>query len=76
MKWFAPLEEEMERGREEKYRLYLNQVISHRNTLDQLLEGISAATDLCNQLKQSYAFVEDKSRALQQACETLFNEQV
>ncbi|KAJ3051718.1 Golgi transport complex subunit 3 [Rhizophlyctis rosea] len=73
--WFSNIEVEMERGQEDIYRAYLATVHIYRKTCDDIVESIDTTSSLLADLQANYQFVEDKTRALQQACEKLLEDQ-
>ncbi|KAJ3287812.1 Golgi transport complex subunit 3 [Borealophlyctis nickersoniae] len=73
--WFSGIEQEMEKGQEDIYRAYLATVYAYRGTCDEILGQIDATTGFLDGLQRNYEFVEDKTKALQMACEKLLEEQ-
>ncbi|KAJ3035937.1 Golgi transport complex subunit 3 [Rhizophlyctis rosea] len=73
--WFSGIEIEMEKGQEDIYRAYLATVHLYRNTCDDILEKIDTTSALLEELQSNYEFVEDKTKALQLACEKLLEDQ-
>ncbi|KAI8811510.1 Sec34-like family-domain-containing protein [Cladochytrium replicatum] len=73
--WFSKIEEEMERGQEDVYRTHLASVRTFANACDGIIEKLNEMTRLLDELMGNYRFVEDKSKALQTACEKLLAEQ-
>lgn len=74
--WFAKVEREMEREQEEVYRAHLTQLEGYIANCDVVLEELDDARGLLSEMEANYRFVEDNSRALQLACETMLDEQV
>ncbi|KAF9437631.1 Golgi transport complex subunit 3, partial [Entomortierella beljakovae] len=73
--WFSGIEGEMERDQEDVYRNYLTVVILYKEACDGFLKQIDETTGCFKGLEGHYAFVEEKTRALQLACEKLLEEQ-
>ncbi|KAI1308451.1 Golgi transport complex subunit 3 [Mortierella claussenii] len=73
--WFSTIEGEMERDQEDVYRNYLTVVVLYRQACDGFLNQIDETSDCFKSLEGHYAFVEEKTRALQLACEKLLQEQ-
>ncbi|KAF9175709.1 Golgi transport complex subunit 3 [Mortierella sp. AD011] len=73
--WFSGIEGEMERDQEDVYRNYLTVVVLYKEACDGFLKQIDETTECFKSLEGHYAFVEEKTRALQQACEKLLLEQ-
>ncbi|KAL2918197.1 Golgi transport complex subunit 3 [Polyrhizophydium stewartii] len=73
--WFAKVEEDMERGQEDIYRTCLATVRGYRDSADEILAKANEADALLDELERNYNFVEDKTKGLQIACETLLDEQ-
>ncbi|CAJ0836790.1 10002_t:CDS:10 [Entrophospora sp. SA101] len=63
--WFARMENDMERDQEDVYR----------QACDDFLKQIDTTAKLFNDLEGNFKFVEERTRALQTACETLLEEQ-
>ncbi|KND05201.1 uncharacterized protein SPPG_08883 [Spizellomyces punctatus DAOM BR117] len=74
--WFEKVEEEMERGQEEGYRGYLATVYAYRDACDEILKKVESTAELLDGLQVNYDSVEDKTKALQTACEKLLAEQM
>jgi len=74
--WYADIEESMERGREDVYRAYLQEVYCYRDACAEALLKIEHAMALLNQLETNFDSVSKKSSTLQDACEKLLEEQV
>jgi len=74
--WYADIEESMERGREDVYRAYLQEVYCYRNACAEALQKIEHAMALLDQLETNFDSVSKKSSTLQEACEKLLEEQV
>ncbi|KAF9978933.1 Golgi transport complex subunit 3 [Actinomortierella ambigua] len=73
--WFAKIEGEMERDQEDVYRNYLAVVELYSEACVAFLQQIDENSECFKQLEGHYAFVEEKTCALQQACEKLLQEQ-
>ncbi|KAI9314096.1 Sec34-like family-domain-containing protein [Dichotomocladium elegans] len=73
--WFASMESEMEKDQEDVYRNYLKVVSLYRQSCDVFLDDLKETTGLFDHLDDEYGFVEERTRSLQTACETLLNEQ-
>lgn len=74
--WFAKVEHSMERGQEEIYRLHLAELDEHIDKCEALLEQLEESRGLLSEMDANYKFVEENSRTLQLACETMLDEQV
>jgi hypothetical protein len=74
--WYARVENAMEREQEETYRACLAEVAAYVGACDEVLEQLEDARGLIHEMDANYRFVEENSRALQVACETLLEEQV
>lgn len=74
--WFSGIEGKMERDQEDVYRNYLTVVIMYKEACDGFLAQIDETSECFKSLEGHYAFVEEKTRALQVACENLLLEQV
>ncbi|KAG0244713.1 Golgi transport complex subunit 3 [Mortierella sp. GBA43] len=73
--WFSGIEGEMERDQEDVYRNYLAVVVLYKGACDGFLEQIEETSECFKNLEGHYEFVEEKTRALQSACEKLLQEQ-
>ncbi|KAI8930236.1 Sec34-like family-domain-containing protein [Entophlyctis helioformis] len=73
--WFAKVEEEMERGQEDIYRAYLATMRGYRQATVEILSKTEETHAFLDDLERNYNFVEEKTKGLQQACETLLDEQ-
>ncbi|KAG0365751.1 Golgi transport complex subunit 3 [Gamsiella multidivaricata] len=73
--WFSGIEGEMERDQEDVYRNYLTVVELYKEACDGFLQQIDETSECFKSLEGHYAFVEEKTRALQLACEKLLEEQ-
>ncbi|RUS30632.1 Sec34-like family-domain-containing protein [Jimgerdemannia flammicorona] len=73
--WFAQMEAEMERDQEDVYRNYLAIVTLYRQACDEFLEQINTTANLFVDLDGNFRYVEERTRALQLACEKLLQEQ-
>lgn len=74
--WFTRVEQSMEREQEEIYRQHLGELDEYIDSCDMVLEQLDDARGLLSEMEANYRFVEDNSRALQLACETMLDEQV
>lgn len=74
--WFARVEHSMERDQEDVYRAHLAELEGHIGSCDVVLEQLDDARGLLSEMEANYRFVEENSRALQLACETMLDEQV
>ncbi|KAL0096522.1 Sec34-like family-domain-containing protein [Phycomyces blakesleeanus] len=73
--WFATRESEMEKDQEDIYRNYLSVVVLYREACDNFLEDLHGTLGVFGELGDEYAFVEQRTRALQTTCEELLQEQ-
>ncbi|KAF9982545.1 Golgi transport complex subunit 3, partial [Modicella reniformis] len=73
--WFSGIEGEMERDQEDVYRNYLTVVILYKEACNGFLKQIEETSECFTNLEGHYAFVEEKTKALQLACEKLLQEQ-
>ncbi|KAG0310178.1 Golgi transport complex subunit 3, partial [Dissophora globulifera] len=73
--WFSGIEGKMERDQEDVYRNYLTVVILYKEACNGFLHQIDETAECFKNLEGDYAFVEEKTRALQLACEKLLLEQ-
>ncbi|KAG0208884.1 Golgi transport complex subunit 3 [Mortierella sp. GBA30] len=73
--WFSGIEGKMERDQEDVYRNYLTVVLLYKEACDGFLKQIDETSQCFESLEGHYAFVEEKTRALQLACEKLLQEQ-
>jgi uncharacterized protein (DUF885 family) len=74
--WFAKVELSMEREQEEIYRNHLDELEEYVGSCDMVLEQLDDARGLLSEMEANYKFVQENSRALQLACETMLDEQV
>ncbi|KAF9428259.1 Golgi transport complex subunit 3 [Podila epigama] len=74
--WFSGIEGKMERDQEDVYRNYLMVVVLYKEACDGFLKQIEETSNCFKSLEGHYAFVEEKTRALQLACEKLLQEQL
>lgn len=74
--WFGLVERRLEREQEHHYRAHLVQLSDYINTCEGVLEQLDDARGLLSEMEANYRFVEENSRALQLACETMLDEQV
>ncbi|CAG8532098.1 6020_t:CDS:10 [Funneliformis mosseae] len=73
--WFARMEADMEKDQEDVYRNFLVVVTMYRESCDKFLEQIDTTVKLFNDLDDNFKFVEERTKALQTACEKLLDEQ-
>ncbi|KAK4049565.1 Golgi transport complex subunit 3 [Microbotryomycetes sp. JL201] len=73
--WFTRVERSIEHGQEQVYRHHLQELDEHVSSCDVVLEQLDDARGLLSEMEANYRFVEDNSRALQLACETMLDEQ-
>ncbi|KAI8367627.1 Sec34-like family-domain-containing protein [Radiomyces spectabilis] len=73
--WFAVMESEMEKDQEDVCRNYFEIIMLYRNACDEFLRDLDGTTRLFDELKGTYAFVEERTKSLQSTCETLLHEQ-
>lgn len=66
----------MEREQEEIYRSHLGELEEHISNCETVLGQLQDARGLLSEMEANYKFVEENSRALQLACETMLDEQV
>ena len=74
--WFAQVELSMEREQEEIYRHHLDELEDYIASCETVLEQLDDARGLLSEMEANYKFVQENSRALQLACETMLDEQV
>ncbi|GAA5941713.1 hypothetical protein JCM1841_005161 [Sporobolomyces salmonicolor] len=73
--WFARVEHSIEHSQEEVYRQHLAELDHHLATCETVLEGLDESRGLLSEMEANYRYVEENSRALQLACETMLDEQ-
>ncbi|GBB87592.1 hypothetical protein RclHR1_14060001 [Rhizophagus clarus] len=73
--WFARMEADMEKDQEDVYRNFLTVVTMYREACSNFLEQIDTTVKLFNDLDSNFKFVEERTKALQTACEKLLEEQ-
>ncbi|GAA5916133.1 hypothetical protein JCM5296_007314 [Sporobolomyces johnsonii] len=73
--WFARVEHSIEHSQEEVYRQHLAELDHHLATCEAVLEGLDESRGLLSEMEANYRYVEENSRALQLACETMLDEQ-
>ncbi|KAF9098976.1 Golgi transport complex subunit 3 [Mortierella sp. AD031] len=73
--WFSGIEGKMERDQEDVYRNYLTVVVLYKEACQGFLTQIDETSECFKSLEGHYEFVEEKTRALQLACEKLLQEQ-
>lgn len=74
--WFARVEHSMEKEQGEIYRTHIDELEEYIDSCDDVLEQLDDARGLLNEMEANYRYVEDNSKALQTACETMLDEQV
>ncbi|SCZ87413.1 BZ3500_MvSof-1268-A1-R1_Chr2-2g04879 [Microbotryum saponariae] len=74
--WFALVERSLEIEQEQVYVNHLETLSHHLAACEHVLENLDDARGLLSEIEANYRFVEDNSRALQLACETMLDEQV
>ncbi|KAJ3323590.1 Golgi transport complex subunit 3 [Boothiomyces sp. JEL0866] len=73
--WFSSIEEQMELGQEDIFKDYLDTVEENKQDLLAVISRIDHSLQLLESLQNNYEFVRDKTEGLQNACETLLDEQ-
>ncbi|GAA5995774.1 Golgi transport complex subunit COG3 [Rhodotorula paludigena] len=73
--WFSRVEHSLEREQESVYREHLDELVAHLATCDDVLGGLDEARGLLSEMEANYRYVDENSRALQLACETMLDEQ-
>ncbi|KDE07396.1 hypothetical protein MVLG_02263 [Microbotryum lychnidis-dioicae p1A1 Lamole] len=73
--WFALVERSLEIEQEQVYVNHLETLSHHLAACQHVLENLDDARGLLSEIEANYRFVEDNSRALQLACETMLDEQ-
>jgi hypothetical protein len=73
--WFAVMESEMEKGQEDVYRNHLSVVEIYKKACDEFLEDLKSTCGLFDELEKDYSFVDIQTCSIQQACETLLDQQ-
>ncbi|KAG9299881.1 hypothetical protein G9A89_005410 [Geosiphon pyriformis] len=73
--WFAKMETDMEKDQEDVYRNFLATVTMYRQACDNFLNQIGFTVKLFHDLDDNFRFVEERTKALQTACEKLLEEQ-
>ena len=74
--WFGKVEQSIEQQQEEVYRAHLFELDGYLGRCETALGELDEARGLLSEMEANYRFVEDNSRALQLACETMLDEQV
>lgn len=74
--YFSAVSSSLEQEQEEVYRLHLRELDGHIQTCSEIVESLEASRGLLSEMQANYRFVEDNSRALQGACETMLDDQV
>ncbi|KAJ3275146.1 Golgi transport complex subunit 3 [Terramyces sp. JEL0728] len=75
LSWFSSIEEQMELGQEDIFKDYLETVEENKQDLMTVIAEIDHSLNLLDSLQNNYEFVRDKTQGLQNACETLLDEQ-
>jgi hypothetical protein len=65
----------MEKGQEDVYRNHLSVVEIYKKACDEFLEDLKSTCGLFDELEKDYSFVDIQTRSIQQACETLLDQQ-
>ncbi|GAA6058792.1 hypothetical protein JCM10212_001908 [Sporobolomyces blumeae] len=73
--WFTHVEHSIEHSQEQVYRHHLAVLARHLATCSHVLERLDESRGLLSEMEANYRYVEDNSRALQLACETMLDEQ-
>ncbi|GAA5905384.1 Golgi transport complex subunit COG3 [Sporobolomyces salmoneus] len=73
--WFSSVESSIEHSQEQVYREHLESLSSHLQLCDSILSNLDESRGLISEMEANYLFVEENSRALQMACETMLDEQ-
>ena len=74
--WFSRVEQSIEKQQEEVYRSHLAELEGYLGRCESALGELDEARGLLGEMEANYRFVEENSRALQVACETMLDEQV
>ncbi|BGO94181.1 hypothetical protein NBRC10512_001341 [Rhodotorula toruloides] len=73
--WFSLVESSLERSQESIYVDHLSELVSHLETCDNVLAALDESRGLLSEMEANYRYVDENSRALQMACETMLEEQ-
>ncbi|BGP34343.1 Golgi transport complex subunit 3 [Rhodotorula toruloides] len=73
--WFSLVESSLERSQESVYVDHLSELVSHLETCDNVLVALDESRGLLSEMEANYRYVDENSRALQMACETMLEEQ-
>ncbi|XP_021756744.1 conserved oligomeric Golgi complex subunit 3-like isoform X2 [Chenopodium quinoa] len=73
-KWFTDLEAAMKSETEEKYRHYVDTLIQHIQTCDDILRQVDDTLELFNELQYQHQAVATKTKTLHDACDRLLIE--
>lgn len=76
MDWYATVEASMESEQEEVFRSYQTEVDAYIDSCTEAMEMLEDSRGLIKEMEANYRYVEENSRALQMACETMLDEQV
>lgn len=74
--WFSLVATSLETDQEAVYRTHLAELTSYVERCGGMLEGLEDVRGLLSEMEANYRFVEENSRTLQGACETMLDEQV
>ncbi|KXS13586.1 Sec34-domain-containing protein [Gonapodya prolifera JEL478] len=75
LSWFSAIEDEMEKEQDDVYRSHLATLNLYLSACDNILWSLEHTSSLLSQLSTNYSSVQSKTRALQEACERLLEEQ-
>lgn len=74
--WFTTLTSALSSEQDALYRDHLAEVAGYRAACDRLVGACERAEGVCDDMRDAFAFVEQRSESLQAACEHLLEEQV
>jgi uncharacterized protein YaaR (DUF327 family) len=75
LSFFSEIEKEMNQGQDAKFNDYLESVGELRTLVERLIGEICSAKEIIEELEHNYEFVVKKTSGLQNACESLLDEQ-
>jgi uncharacterized protein YaaR (DUF327 family) len=75
LSFFSDIEKEMNQGQDAKFNDYLDSVEQLRTFVERLIEEIRTAKEIVGELQENHEFVVKKTSGLQNACESLLDEQ-
>ena len=75
LEWFSGVEASMESEQEEVFRRYEAELDAYIDSCEEAAEMLEDGRGLIKEMEANYRFVEENSRALQSACETMLDEQ-